>query len=94
MKLLGLQFKIQYKQGATNRVADALSRLPSPLTQLSDNAQVMALSVAKPTWLSTVVEGYLHDDQSQKLLTELAVQYAAIAHYTLQDGVIKYKGRI
>lgn len=29
VKLLGLQFRIQYKQGAANKVVDALSRLPS-----------------------------------------------------------------
>jgi hypothetical protein len=33
-KLLGLQFKIKYKKGADNRVADALSRHPQPTESL------------------------------------------------------------
>ena len=53
-KLLGLQYKVKYKEGATNTVADALSRYPT-------NNEVMAVSVCTPHWLEIVVESYLED---------------------------------
>jgi hypothetical protein len=55
-KLLGLQYKIVYKKGSTNRVADALSRR----SQL-----VYAVLVVKPIWIEIIVEGYAHDKKHQ-----------------------------
>jgi hypothetical protein len=44
MKLMDLNFKIQYETGITNAAADALSRYPP-----SDF--VFAISASNPTWL-------------------------------------------
>lgn len=51
-KLLGLQYKIVYKQGSDNRVADALSR------RAQAEGQSLAISIIKPQWCQAVVEGY------------------------------------
>jgi hypothetical protein len=47
-KLLGLQYKIIYKKGVENRVADALSR------RVPDQAELSAISLVIPDWLLSV----------------------------------------
>ena len=86
-KLMGFQYKILYKKGVTNRAADALSRR-------THDTQVCAVSAIKPRWLDMVVESYTRDEKAQQLLVELALTKANEQGYTLQDGVIRYKGRI
>ena len=54
-KLLGLQYKIIYKKGFDNRVADALSR------KASHDLKCAAISVSNPQWVQEVVEGYAAD---------------------------------
>jgi hypothetical protein len=46
-KLLGLQYRIVYKKGVDNKVADALSRRPSASVDSSD-ARLLAVSTCKP----------------------------------------------
>ena len=87
-KLLGLQYKIQYKKGCDNRVADALSRVCHPST-----SEALALSMAQPTWLAEVQHAYLSDEVASKLLTTLSTS-SPVGHYKLVDGLIKYKDRI
>jgi hypothetical protein len=50
-KLLGLQYKVLYKLGATNQVVDALSRRAS-------SEQVLVVSSCSPLWLDQVVASY------------------------------------
>lgn len=87
MKLMDLDFKLVYKQGVTNRAADALSRCYSENTML-------AISSCNPTWMQRLQEGYSEDPQAQKLLTELAVSSGDYKGYSLVDGVIRYRGRV
>ncbi|WVZ87398.1 hypothetical protein U9M48_034038 [Paspalum notatum var. saurae] len=66
-KLLGLQYKICYKKGYDNKVADALSRVVAPSHQ-----EVLAVSL---------------------LLAALSVS-SPMGHFTLKNGLIRYKSRI
>jgi hypothetical protein len=66
-KLMGLNYKIIYKKGADNKVADALSRVSSTNTY-----DLSALSVVKPLWLQEVQASYI-DPQSVQLLAGLSV---------------------
>jgi hypothetical protein len=87
-KLMGLQYRIQYKQGIHNGAADALSRKPPA------SSQVFALTTVQPAWLSAVVASYIGDARVQNLLQKLAVDPAAVPSYTLTQGILRYKGRI
>jgi hypothetical protein len=87
IKLLGLQYKIQYKKGLENKAADALSRQPK-------SVQLNAISTSTPKWLEIIVEGYSKDDDTKQLLTELSITGSNDKGFTLTDGIIKYKNRI
>lgn len=88
-KLLGLQYKIGYRKGSSNAVADALSR-----REVGEGGQLSAISVSTPTWLQEVTKGYEQDPHTSQLLAELAINSIAKEHYTLSHGLIRYKGRI
>jgi hypothetical protein len=87
-KLAGLQYKVVYKAGTSNQAADALSRHPSPPTHIH------AISSATPAWLSEVSSGYNGDPASKKLLQALSVSPASHPQYSLDNGIIRFKGRI
>jgi hypothetical protein len=87
VKLTGLQYKVIYKKGLDNKVADALSRK-------TVHHQTYALSTVKPRWLEIIVEGYQQDPETKQLLTELCITRSNAKGFTLTDGIIKYKGRI
>ncbi|WVZ88094.1 hypothetical protein U9M48_034647 [Paspalum notatum var. saurae] len=48
-KLLGLQYRVIYKKGTDNRVADALSHQPVPPAQCS------AISASVPSWITEII---------------------------------------
>lgn len=87
-KLLGLQYKVLYKKGVDNRVADAMSRrTPQP-------SQCLAVSSCSPAWLSDISQGYQSDSHALDMISKLAVDSGAVPHFTLQSGILRYKGRI
>ncbi|XP_062187935.1 uncharacterized protein LOC133891241 [Phragmites australis] len=87
-KLMGLQYRICYKKGKDNRVADELSRLNH-----QQNSECLMISSAQPFWLSEVVQGYHQDPKATQLLTELSIN-SSQGNFKLLNGVIRYKGRI
>ena len=86
VKLMGLQYMIQYKQGTSNTAADALSR--------RDFTDVLAISQCVPSWIENLTAGYQDSDKDKQLLSALSLPGAAPLGFTLTDGVIRYKGRI
>jgi hypothetical protein len=85
-KLLGLNYRIQYRSGSDNRAADALSR--------HSFAECQAVSVIVPQWLVAVQDSYHQDQQSLSLISKLVVDLAAVPNFTLHDGLLRYKERI
>jgi hypothetical protein len=86
--MLGLTYKIVYKKGVENRVADALSRHIHSGTE-----ELLAVSQCKPVWLETVAHGYLQDPTATAKLAQLALK-SPQGTYSLQQGLIRHKGRI
>ena len=87
-KLLGLHYRIQYKQGVANSAADALSRRPP------DDSQLFAISSNQPTWLVEIVDSYKHDERAMAIMQQLAVQPASKPPYSLVNGLLRYKQSI
>lgn len=90
-KLLELQFKIVYRKGVENSVADALSRMPR--SQETETLHLIAMSVVKPVWLEEVISSYQTDATAQKLITDLTLG-KQVPHFTFKDGLLRYKNRI
>lgn len=86
-KLLGLQYKIRYKKGSENTAADALSHA-NPSTTLS------AITVCQPAWLEDIISSYNNNLQAQRLLEQLAIRPAPKGRFSLQHGLIRFRGRI
>lgn len=87
VKLMGLQYKLVYRKGKDNTAADALSRHPV-------ENELFAISLCRPRWLETIVEGYIVDDQAKTLLQELSIHSPNPRGYSLHQGLIRYKDRI
>ena len=87
MKMMDLQYTIQYKKGVNNAAADALSRC-------EHSQEVQAISECIPAWIQNLKEGYDDDDHAKKLMTELTLAPNSQSDYVLQDGVIRFKGRV
>lgn len=54
----------------------------------------MAISAVVPSWMSHIVDTYSTEEKSSSILAALAVNSASISHFTLKDGVLRYKTRI
>lgn len=86
-RLMGLQFKITYRKGIENQAADSLSRVGHLLT-------IQACSEVQPAWLQEVVNSYVTDIEAQRRLTELALASPDEHGYSLQNGLIRFQGRV
>lgn len=86
--LLGLNYRIVYKRGTDNRVADALFREPS------HDASCAAISSATPHWLLEVESGYDQDDFAARLKAHLLLAPSSVPSFSLVDGVLRYKNHI
>jgi hypothetical protein len=98
LKLLEFDFSIQYKKGCDNRAADALSRKFQPVEQTPTEATppitCRAITLATPTWASDITTSYVGDTDYSKLLQEVAINPTNHANYTVQNGILRFKGRI
>ena len=58
-KLVGLQFRFQYRRGLDNGAADALSRVGKQF-------EVAALSACQQAWMQEVINSYDTDADAQE----------------------------
>ena len=67
--------------------ADALSRHQHSET-------LMVVSAAEPSWLHVSTDGYEEDPETKKLWAELSLTPTNDRGFSLEQGVIRFKGRI
>lgn len=77
-----------YKKGTDNGAVDALSRRPHPDSSLFHVTSVV------PQWMDQVLNSYEADTFSQQLLLTLATTTDNTGPYTLQSGILRYKGHV
>jgi hypothetical protein len=87
VKLLGYTYRVEYKQGRENRVADALSRA-------THSKEVMAISQAVPVWKEQVIHSYEEDPHCLDLLSKLSIDCQAVPNYSLENSILRYKTKL
>jgi hypothetical protein len=87
IKLLRFSYKVEYKQGMTNKVVDALSRA-------THSTEVMAISAAIPKWMEQVTSSYEQDNTCSDLITKLRIDPEAVPYFSLTNGLLRYKGKL
>jgi hypothetical protein len=87
IKLLGFNYTVEYKQGRTNKVADALSRA-------THSNSVMAISSVVPQWMAQVIKSYEQDIKCLDLITKLSIDPHAILNFSLSQGLLIYNGKL
>ena len=91
-KLLGLDHEIQYKKGAENKAADALSRKGFP--EEDSSGEICAITCVKPQWLTDVSESYEGDSACQDRIAQLLVDPTSVTDYEYADGVLRFRKKI
>lgn len=86
-RLMGLQFKIIYRQGKENVAANALSRVAHLLS-------LQTVSSVQPAWIHKVLNSYTTDSQAQQLLRRLAISCPDAQGYSLDKGLIRHQDKI
>jgi hypothetical protein len=83
-KLMGLHYKVVYKNGNLNGAADVLSR------KLVHSSEVYAATTVQPTWLDKVVDSYDQDSFVQEKLQQMVVDPSSAPDYSFSDGLLRY----
>jgi hypothetical protein len=77
-KLMGLQFKVVYKQGKDNKVADALSRVGAVMA-------LTTVSEVQRLWIQEFTNSYVTDPDAQSLMAQLCVHNHTFIFYLRGD---------
>nr|CAD1837746.1 unnamed protein product [Ananas comosus var. bracteatus] len=82
MKLMGLNYTIQYKKGKENAAADAISRI------INEKGITLAITAAIPTWVREVAESYKRDPHCEKMIGELALHQNTQGDYSYGNELL------
>ncbi|KAJ3686553.1 hypothetical protein LUZ61_015717 [Rhynchospora tenuis] len=94
-KLMGLDYKIEYKKGVENKVADALSRRASTDKLLSlCSGEISAVTELIPSWVDEIKLSYTEDVWMGEMLKKWHEGTLDPEKYTLHQGILRYKNRI
>ncbi|KAM3348690.1 hypothetical protein ACQJBY_022133 [Aegilops geniculata] len=87
-KLLGLRYKICYRQRATNSAADALSR------RVHLTEQVSVISVCQPTWIEDIRASYDNNEQVWKIREQLRQRPDPKGRFTWSGDLLYFRNRL
>lgn len=87
VKLMDLDYQIQYKKGINNAIVDALSRY------VTDQG-VLAMLECISSWVQKLREGYEESKKDKKVLAELAISSTNDKSFELKEGITIFQGRI
>lgn len=87
---MGLNYEIQYHKGIDNKVDDVLSRCVTN----ADSARCAAITTIVPLWVQKVEASYKCDYFFSKILSAKLVDPTTYPDFTLEQGLIRYKGRL
>lgn len=93
-KLMGYNFKIEYKPGSSNKVVDALSRKDEHSTELLLDEASMFWNFSKP--IPFLLKDVQRENQTGEDLRKLHQQYKANLlgdEYSVKDGMLIHKGK-
>ncbi|KAJ4745876.1 polyprotein [Rhynchospora pubera] len=94
-KLLGLHYIIiEYKRGASNLVADALSRRKGNEDPTYTSNDLYIVSEITPQWVTDLLSSYNGDEWISGLQQKLQEGSNATHHLTSHQGILRYKGRL
>lgn len=87
-KLLGYSYEIIYKTSAQNRVADALSRVHEPTSQL------LAITIPHGKFLQQLKSSFELDTQLQELIQKVQEEPEQFPEYTVTNGLLFFKDKL
>ncbi|KAJ3701343.1 hypothetical protein LUZ61_005048 [Rhynchospora tenuis] len=93
-KLLGLHYVIEYKKGAHNLVADALSRREGHNCTGTISSDLCLVSEITPQWVTELLTSYDDDDWIMSLKKKLQEGSVELHKLTCHQGLLRYKGRL
>jgi hypothetical protein len=84
---MGYNYTIEYKKGKDNKAVDALSRKPN-------TESMRAISTVVPLWVNDVQTSYTGDSKCKELEEQLHIQADSVTHFSMTNGMIRYKGKL
>ena len=89
VKLMGFQFTVEYREGRTNKVADALSRVIG-----EHDATLQEISVLLLPDIEAIGQEVLQDPSLLKIIDQLKTDPDIPSRFTNSHNQLRYKGRL
>lgn len=86
--MLGLRFKILYRKGRENIVADTLSRKSSNNLSANETGTLSAITSILPAWYEDIYASYEKDCKLQAIIISKLTGAAWEPDFTYKEGIL------